>query len=232
MIDSTHLYSLQKLEQTIGFGFQNLEYLQRAVTHRSFGPEHNERLEYLGDSILGMIIAKKLFYIFPHCPEGDLTRMRSTLVRETTLAEIAREFNLGDCLRLGPGEMKSGGARRDSLLADAVESIIGAMFLDTHEDFELVRQVVLRWFDSRLKTIKPNVNQKDAKSSLQEILQGQHRSLPVYNVDRITGLDNDQTFFVSVRIEGLKGEFKGKGSSRRRAEQDAAEKALNVLRSM
>ena len=132
MSDTSRLYSLQQLEQTIGFGFQNIDYLQRALTHRSFGPEHNERLEYLGDSILGMIIAKKLFDLFPNCPEGDLTRMRSTLVRETTLAEIAREFSLGSCLRLGPGEMKSGGARRDSLLADAVESIIGAMFLDSN----------------------------------------------------------------------------------------------------
>ena len=229
---TSRLYSLQQLEQTIGFGFQNIDYLQRALTHRSFGPEHNERLEYLGDSILGMIIAKKLFDLFPNCPEGDLTRMRSTLVRETTLAEIAREFSLGSCLRLGPGEMKSGGARRDSLLADAVESIIGAMFLDSNENFDLVRQVVLRWFDSRLKTIKPNVNQKDPKSTLQEILQAEHRPLPTYNIDKIIGADNNQTFFVSVKISGIHGDFKGKGSSRRRAEQEAAEKALEVVRAV
>ncbi len=229
MADSRRLFLLQKLEQTIGYGFENIEYLQLALTHRSYGAEHNERLEYLGDSILGMIIAKKLYDLFPNCPEGDLTRMRSTLVRETTLAQIARDFSIGSCLRLGQGEQKSGGARRDSLLADAVESIIGAMFLDTNENFDLVRQVVLSWFDQRLKEIKPNVNQKDPKSALQEYLQGRHMMLPQYAIDKITGTDNNQTFFVSAKIEGLKETFKGKGSSRRRAEQEAASKALEAV---
>lgn len=229
MADSRRMFLLQKLEQTIGYGFENIEYLQLALTHRSYGAEHNERLEYLGDSILGMIIAKKLYDLFPHCPEGDLTRMRSSLVRETTLAQIARDFSIGSCLRLGQGEQKSGGARRDSLLADAVESIIGAMFLDTNENFDLVRQVVLSWFDQRLKEIKPNVNQKDPKSALQEYLQGRHMTLPQYAIDKITGTDNNQTFFVSAKIEGLKEVFKGKGSSRRRAEQEAASKALEAV---
>ncbi len=232
MSEASHLFKLQALEQKIGFAFQNIDYLVLALTHRSFGPEHNERLEYLGDSILGMVIAKKLFDLFPNCPEGDLTRMRSSLVRETTLAEIARGFSLGDCLRLGPGEMKSGGARRDSLLADAVESIIGAMFLDTGENYDIVKQVVLRWFEGRLKTISPNVNQKDPKSALQELLQAEHRPLPSYTIDKIAGSDNNQTFFVSVKVDGIKQVFKGRGSSRRRAEQEAAQMALDVVKKM
>ena len=131
-IEAARERSLQILETVIGYGFQNIAYLDRALTHRSYGAEHNERLEFLGDAILGLIIGKKLFDMFPQCPEGDLTRMRSSLVRETTLAAMAREFNLGDKLRLGPGELKSGGSRRDSLLADAVESMIGARCLDTN----------------------------------------------------------------------------------------------------
>lgn len=231
-IEAVREHSLQSLELALDYGFQNIMYLDKALTHRSYSAEHNERLEYLGDAILGMIIAKKLFDLFPNCPEGDLTRMRSTLVRETTLAEIARELKIGDKLRLGPGELKSGGSRRDSLLADAVESVIGAMFLDTNEDFALVNSVVLKWFESRLRTISPNVNQKDPKSQLQERLQSEHKELPHYTVDRITGADNDQTFFVSVKVAGVERLFKGSGTSRRRAEQAAAEAALEYLKSL
>ena len=129
MNNGFNLLALQDLETRLGYAFQNIELLEQALTHRSFGPLHNERLEYLGDAILGMIIAKRLYDLFPKSPEGDLTRMRSTLVRETMLAEIAREYGIGNCLRLGPGELKTGGARRQSLIADAVESIIGAMFI-------------------------------------------------------------------------------------------------------
>lgn len=229
-IEAVREHSLQNLELMIDYGFQNIAYLDKALTHRSYSAEHNERLEYLGDAILGMIIAKKLFDMFPNSPEGELTRMRSSLVRETTLAEIAREMHLGDKLRLGPGELKSGGSRRDSLLADAVESIIGAMFLDTNEDFALVNSVVLKWFDSRLKTISPSINQKDAKSQLQELMQAEHKMLPIYTVDKISGADNDQTFFVSARLPDSDMIFKGSGTSRRRAEQAAAEAALKYLR--
>ena len=122
MSEKINVIELQNLELKLGYSFQNLSLLNQALTHRSFGSIHNERLEYLGDSILGMIIAKDLYDRFPKCPEGDLTRMRSTLVRETTLAQLAREFGIGNCLRLGPGELKTGGFRRDSLIADAVES--------------------------------------------------------------------------------------------------------------
>lgn len=230
MADNCKSFHLHPLEIKIGYAFDNIELLNLALTHRSYGTEHNERLEYLGDSILGMIIAKKLFDLFPKCPEGDLTRMRSTLVRETTLAEIAREFNLGNFLRLGPGELKTGGSRRDSLLADAVESIIGAIFLDTNDDFDRVKEIVLSWFDSRLATINPKVNQKDPKSTLQELLQSRHFKLPIYTVDNITGSDNNQTFYVSVSIEFIKQKFSGCGSSRRKAEQLAAQQALDFIK--
>ena len=187
MSDNFNLLELQNLELKIGYSFEDLSYLKRALTHRSYSSEHNERLEYLGDSILGMIIAKALFDLFPKSPEGDLTRMRSALVRETTLAEIAREFGIQHCLRVGPGELKTGGFRRDSLIADAVESIIGAIFIDNHEDFPSVRQVVLNWFESRLASINPKVSFKDPKSTLQEYLQGRHLPLAEYKVDEILG---------------------------------------------
>ena len=230
MADKLNVIELQNLELKLGYSFQNLKLLDQALTHRSYGAIHNERLEYLGDSILGMIIAKDLYDRFPKCPEGDLTRMRSTLVRETMLAQIAREFGIGNNLRLGPGELKTGGFRRDSLIADAGESIIGAMFIDTNEDFPRVRQVVLSWFKTRLETIKPDANQKDHKSTLQELLQSQHKALPIYKVEEIKGSDNDQIFVVSATCEGVPVQS-GQGSSRRRAEQEAAGKVLEILQS-
>ncbi|MCI7784919.1 MAG: ribonuclease III, partial [Succinivibrio sp.] len=212
MGSTLNVIELQNLELKLGYSFQNIKLLDQALTHRSFGAVHNERLEFLGDSILGMIIAKELYDRFPKCPEGDLTRMRSTLVRETTLAQLAREFGIGNCLRLGPGELKTGGFRRDSLIADAVESIIGAMFIDDNENFARVRQVVLSWFDSRLATIQPNVNQKDHKSTLQELLQSLHKPLPIYEIVEIKGTDNDQIFVVSAKVEGIPEQL-GRGTS-------------------
>ena len=228
MGSTLNVIELQNLELKLGYSFQNIKLLDQALTHRSFGAVHNERLEFLGDSILGMIIAKELYDRFPKCPEGDLTRMRSTLVRETTLAQLAREFGIGNCLRLGPGELKTGGFRRDSLIADAVESIIGAMFIDDNENFARVRQVVLSWFDSRLATIQPNVNQKDHKSTLQELLQSLHKPLPIYEIVEIKGTDNDQIIVVSAKVEGIPEQL-GRGTSRRRAEQEAAGLVLNIL---
>ena len=228
MGSTLNVIELQNLELKLGYSFQNIKLLDQALTHRSFGAVHNERLEFLGDSILGMIIAKELYDRFPKCPEGDLTRMRSTLVRETTLAQLAREFGIGNCLRLGPGELKTGGFRRDSLIADAVESIIGAMFIDDNENFARVRQVVLSWSDSRLATIQPNVNQKDHKSTLQELLQSLHKPLPIYEIVEIKGTDNDQIFVVSAKVEGIPEQL-GRGTSRRRAEQEAAGLVLNIL---
>ena len=204
MADKFNVMELQNLELRLGYAFQNIALLDQALTHRSYGSVHNERLEYLGDSILGMVIAKDLYDRFPKCPEGDLTRMR-------------------------PGELKTGGFRRDSLIADAVESIIGAMFIDTNEDFAHVRQIVLKWFASRLETIKPDVNQKDHKSTLQELLQSMHKPLPVYKVENIKGSDNDQIFVVSATVTGVPA-MTGEGPSRRKAEQKAAGLVLEYLK--
>ena len=223
-----NVIALQNLELKLGYSFQDIKLLDRALTHRSYGPVHNERLEYLGDAILGMIIAKKLYDQFPKCPEGDLTRMRSTLVRETMLAEIAREFDIGNNLRLGPGELKTGGSRRQSLIADAVESIIGAMFIDSNENYPLVRMTVLSWFKTRLAEIKPDAHQKDHKSTLQEFLQGKHQPLPEYSILNIVEQDHDPEFEIQGSVKGLPN-FVGRGTSKRRAEQDAAGQALEYI---
>ncbi len=217
------------LEKSLGYEYNDLNYLKLALTHRSFGAEHNERLEFLGDSILGMLIADKLYELFPKDAEGDLTRMRSTLVRELTLAEIAREHNLSDYMRMGPGEMKSGGYRRDSILADAVESILASIYLDSGKDFELVRKVLLGWFKDRLKNVSVTCNQKDPKTKLQEYLQGHHSPLPVYTVVKVTGEDHNQSFTVKLEVSYTNQTFSGTGTTRRKAEQSAASKALDYL---
>ncbi|MCR5084938.1 MAG: ribonuclease III [Succinivibrionaceae bacterium] len=220
--------ALQRLEQGIGYAFGDLGLLVLALTHRSFAREHNERLEFLGDAILDMIISKRLYDLFPGCPEGELTRMRSALVREGTLAELARGFGVDRCLRLGLGELKSGGARLDSLNADAVESIIGAMFIDTHEDYAQVREVVLPWFESRLRALDPSDEQKDPKSVLQEVLQGSHESLPTYQVEGTSGPEHEKVFTVLLTLPSGQ-RFRAQGTSRRRAEQAAARQALGAM---
>lgn len=226
--DLTQKYS--RLEKSLGYSYNDLEYLKLALTHRSFGYAHNERLEFLGDSILGMIIADKLYELFPKVAEGELTRMRSTLVREGTLAEIAREHSLSDYMRMGPGEMKSGGYRRDSILADAVESILASIYLDSGKDIELVRNVLLGWFKDRLKNVSGACNQKDSKTKLQEYLQGKHSPLPVYTVVKVTGEDHNQKFTVKLEVSFTKDPFSGMGTTRRKAEQNAAAQALDYLK--
>lgn len=218
-----------RLEKSLSYEYRDLNHLKLALTHRSYSLDHNERLEFLGDSILGMIIADKLYEQFPNVQEGDLTRMRSTLVRETTLAEIAREFGLSDYLLMGPGEMKSGGYRRDSILADAVESILGSMYLDCGRDIEIVRLVLLGWFDDRLKQIHPGFEQKDPKTQLQELLQAKHSPLPIYSVVKVTGEDHNQQFTVRLEVFSCKEPFIGYGTTRRKAEQSAASKALDLI---
>lgn len=219
-------FALEALYQRINYEFNRPKYLELALTHRSAKGEHNERLEFLGDSILSLVIADALYHQFPKVHEGDLSRMRSTLVRGQTLAEIARDFNLGEALRLGPGELKSGGYRRDSILADAVEAIIGAIYLDS--DIETCRQVVLGWYQKRLADIKPGVNQKDPKTQLQEYLQGRKMPLPKYSVIATKGQAHNQEFTISCLVNGFK-EFIAKGTSRRKAEQTVAEIALRKL---
>lgn len=229
--DQQFVNKIQRLEQALGYAFQNVEYLEQALTHRSYAELHNERMEFIGDAILGMIIGKELFDRFPKSPEGELTRMRSYLVRESALAEIARSFGVGDYLLLGPGELKQGGGRRESLVADAMEAIIGAIFLDCGEKFEVVRTILLKWYKDRLEVITPATSAKDPKSTLQELMQSQRKELPVYAVESVTGRDNHQIFEVSVVIDGLSKKCYGKGSSRRRAEQRAAQEALDRLSS-
>lgn len=219
--DVTLLYS------KIGYTFNSVALLEQAMTHRSHRGAHNERLEFLGDSILSFVIADALYHQFPKVREGDLSRMRSTLVRGQTLAEIGVEFNLGDFLRLGPGELKSGGYRRESTLADAVEAIIGAVFLDS--GIESCSQLILSWYEKRLSEITPGLNQKDPKTLLQEFLQARKIPLPSYTVIDTKGQAHNQTFTVECIVDGYK-EVVAKGSSRRKAEQQAAELALKMVK--
>ncbi|CAH7355056.1 ribonuclease III [Vibrio campbellii] len=218
---------IDKLERKIGYQFNDADLIHLALTHRSAAGKHNERLEFLGDSILSFVIADDLYHRFPKVNEGDMSRMRATLVRGHTLAELGREFELGDYLKLGPGELKSGGFRRDSILADAVEAIIGAIYLDS--DTETVRCIILSWYQSRLEAIQPGVSQKDPKTRLQEFLQGRRNPLPVYTVTNIKGEAHNQEFTVECEVAGVDKPVIGKGTSRRKAEQAAAETALEQL---
>ncbi len=215
---------IARLSAIIGYSFNDQSLLLRALTHRSAKGGHNERLEFLGDSILGFIIAETLYEKFPKQNEGELTRMRSSLVKGVTLADIARDFNLGEFLILGPGELKSGGHRRDSILEDAVEAIIGAVYIDS--DIYTCKDLVLKWFEKRLKAIKPGQEQKDPKTRLQEYLQGRKIPIPQYDVINTTGQSHNQEFTVRCTTPELSIEVTTKGTSRRKAEQSAAEKVL------
>ncbi len=229
MTGSNSADKLGAYEKTIGYTFINRDYLIQALTHRSASPVHYERLEFLGDSILGVIIADELYHRFTKVGEGDLTRMRSTLVRESTLAEIARGFNLSEYLIMGPGELKSGGFRRESILADVVEATLAAVYLDSGRNFEKARELVQTWFSEKLRTVHPGFDQKDPKTQLQEYLQGRHHSLPVYRVVSITGEDHNQQFTVNLECTFIKETLVGYGSTRRGAEQNAAQKALDLI---
>lgn len=221
------MHKLKKLQTKLNYQFKHLGLLEQALTHRSAADKHNERLEYLGDSILNFIIAEALFHRFPQCNEGELSRMRATLVREPTLAVLARQFALGECLNLGPGELKSGGFRRESILADGIEALIGAILLDS--DLTTVTKVVRQWYEQLLTEIRPGENQKDPKTRLQEYLQGKRLPLPHYDVIDIQGEAHCQTFKVECHINNLNKTFIGVGSSRRKAEQAAAQQILQEL---
>ncbi|ABV35759.1 Ribonuclease III [Shewanella sediminis HAW-EB3] len=219
--------NMPRLCRTLGYEFNDQSLLEHALTHRSASSKHNERLEFLGDSILSIIISDALFHQFPKATEGDLSRMRATLVCGKMLAEIGFEFKLGDYLNLGPGELKSGGFRRESIIADAVEAIIGAVYIDS--GVEKCRCLVLSWYESRLAIIQP-VNQKDPKTLLQELLQGFKKPLPVYKVIDIKGEAHAQTFTVECYVEELSKPVIGIASSRRKAEQLAAADALELMK--
>ena len=219
--------STTKLCQHIRYDFADTALLKQALTHRSAAKQHNERLEFLGDAVLGLVIAERVFAKFPDLPEGKLTRMRSNLVKGQTLAEIARELKLGSLIKLGPGEMKSGGQRRDSILADAVESLLGAVYLDSGLD--AVNKVIDVLFAERLSALDPNVQIKDNKTRLQEYLQSRQIELPQYEVIDIAGKDHSQTFTVECRVSKLSLVKKGVGRSRRIAEQEAAKSILDDI---
>ena len=223
MNELTHLSLLKKL----GYQFHNLELFLLALTHRSFASNNNERLEFLGDSLLNIIVAEDLFHRFPDLNEGQLSRLRASLVKGETLTEMAREFHLGDSLRLGEGELKSGGFRRASLLADALEAIIAAIYLDSN--FDTCRRCVLHWFEKRLMEVNPDTAPRDPKSELQELLQGKGLPLPEYEVKKIQGAAHDQTFTVVCRVSLLQDPVIKQGSSRRKAEKAAAAEVLERL---
>ncbi len=172
---------INRLQRKLGYTFNHQELLQQALTHRSASSKHNERLEFLGDSILSFVIANALYHRFPRVDEGDMSRMRATLVRGNTLAELAREFDLGECLRLGPGELKSGGFRRESILADTVEALIGGVFLDSN--IQTVEQLILNWYKTRLDEISRAIN-KRSENALAGVFAGRHLPLPSYPVVR------------------------------------------------
>lgn len=217
---SNHLETLTK---ALGYKFKDLDLLNLALKHRSTQGHNNERLEFLGDSVLNFIIAEKLFYKFSKAEEGALSRSRSNLVNEGTLAELARGFALGDYLYLGTGELKSGGAKRDSILADAMEAIVAAIYLDS--DMRICTQFVLAWYGDRFDDLG-TTKKKDPKTLLQEFLQSKKLLLPSYEVVKIKGRAHEQVFHVECKIEGIKGSVQGEGNNRRRAEQAAAKAFL------
>lgn len=212
----------------IGHAFGTPALLAQALTHRSAGAPHNERLEFLGDALVNLFVGEALYAHWPNADEGALTRARAELVRESTLAQLARTLELGDWLTLGPGEMKTGGHRRDSILADALEAIVAAIYLDA--GFETCRAVVLPWFQAAMAALPPpNKVGKDAKTRLQEWLQGRQKPLPVYALLNEGGEDHARVFQVSCVLADPALRTDGEGSSRRAAEQVAAEAALSAI---
>lgn len=218
---------LARLQHALGYRFADEERLREAVTHRSAAASNNERLEFLGDSILNFVIAAELFERRPQDPEGILSRLRATLVNRPSLAELARELDLGAYLRLGSGELKSGGHRRDSILADALEAVFGAVYLDS--DFPSCRALILRLYEARLTALPGLSELKDPKTRLQEHLQSRRQALPTYSVLEITGKAHDQSFRVQCAIEAQDLVTEGVGTSRRQAEQRAAEAMIQEL---
>ncbi|MDD2832726.1 MAG: ribonuclease III [Methylotenera sp.] len=217
----------QALLKRLSHSFKDPQLLFQALTHRSYAAQNNERLEFLGDGALNFIIATQLYKRFPRLAEGDLSRLRAQLVKEATLSEIALTLNLGDALRMGEGELKSAGWRRPSILADALEAMIGAVYLDS--GFEAAEAFVLGLYQQKLETIDPKAIDKDAKSLLQERLQARKMMVPEYLITHTSGEAHAQQFVVDCVIEKLNIRTTGDGTSRRIAEQEAAKLALEAL---
>jgi ribonuclease-3 len=210
----------------LGYRFQDPRLLRQALTHRSYGAPHNERLEFLGDGVLNCVIAWLLFRRFPALPEGHLSRLRANLVNQDSLSRLALTLDLGEHLLLGEGELKSGGFRRPSILADALEAVLGAVFLDGR--FEAAAAVVERLYDPLLTELDPRTQGKDPKTLLQELLQARHLPLPRYNVVGVRGEAHEQHFHVECLIPELGIRTEGEGPSRRSAEQSAARAAYET----
>ncbi len=223
------LTSTDKLCKSLGYQFINNQLLEQALTHRSVGKENYERLEFLGDSILSFVISTHLYYQFQNIDEGKLSRLRASLVKGEQLARMARDLELGDYLRLGPGELKSGGHRRDSILADTLEALIGAVYLDS--DISSAQQLVERLFKNFLENIDLEDATKDPKTRLQEYMQSRKLPLPEYEVIDTKGEAHNQTFKVGCRISISSQLYTASGSSRRKAEQSVAAMILKEINS-
>ena len=217
----------RSLEVRLGHSFADAGLFARALTHRSAGADNNERLEYLGDAILTFIVAEHLFTTYSNASEGKLTRLRSRVVRRESLAAAARTLGIGDALVLGAGERKTGGRQRDSILAGAFEALVGALYLDS--DLDTVRTCVKTILGDWFEAASSDDGRKDAKTRLQELLQSQARPLPVYRIVDIEGAAHRQSFTVRCQVDGMEEDTVGTGSSRRRAEQDAAARAMAAL---
>ena len=213
--------------ERLGHGFESMELLERALTHRSASRTHNERLEYLGDAVLNFVVAARLYDRFRDAREGDLTRFRAALVKGETLGEIARELGVAEHLIVGPGELRSRGVESSSVLANSLEALLGAVYLDAGLD--RAERCVHRLFDRRLKSLPEASSLKDPKSRLQEWLQSRGLDLPRYSVESETNSPQNPRFVVVCRVEQRELEFSGQGSSRRGAEQEAAGRMLAAL---
>jgi len=218
---------VERLERSLGHIFSRRDLLQQALTHRSHGTPHNERIEFLGDSILNCVVAVLLFERFADLREGELSRLRANMVRQETLFDIAQTLSLGNYLKLGEGELKSGGFRRPSILADALEALFGAIYLDA--GFESAREVIAKLYQPLLDGIDPLQANKDPKTALQELLQGRHLPLPQYVLQVTRGEAHEQEFEVECRIPDLDIRTSGSGTSRRAAEQEAALQAYRLI---
>lgn len=216
-----------ELCRKLRYTFADPALLERALTHRSRSGDNYERLEFLGDSLLSLVISAELYHRFPDLSEGELTRLRASLVKKETLAAIARDLALGECLALGGGEMKSGGFDRDSILADALEAVFGAAYED--RGIEAAEELVRRLYGPHLERLDARAIPKDPKTRLQEHLQKQSLPVPTYNVLQVSGDSHNQVFVVECRIPDLSLSTKGEGATRRAAEQHAASQALERL---
>ena len=219
---------MKKLQKNISYQFSDIELLNKALTHRSVSKHNNERLEFLGDSVLGSIISEELYSRHSNIDEGQLSRLRSHLVRGNTLANLAKKLNISENLRLGQGELKSGGFRRESILADTFEAILGAVFLDS--DYLTVKKVVLNLFSDLLNEVKSEESLKDFKTQLQEMLQKKGYDLPKYELMQTKGKDHNAVFYVSCHVEALKIKVEKNAKSIKRAEQACAQSILEEIK--